>query len=161
MSDFQSCGRRVRKKLMTFFELRFCAALHFEQSLWMASGKSSAMEGKKDKQLSFVFECNELNWIEFFLSLAVHSTITECNWLMLLLRARKRFSLDSSAKRKCWFSVHLVAYTYNTPNYDNYFKLVWFRRKTLKLKMKLLSFARETKAQVAEGALGCCFFCLI
>lgn len=50
VSAFQSCGRRALKKLMTFFELRFCAGLHFEQSLWMASGKSSVTEINKTEK---------------------------------------------------------------------------------------------------------------
>lgn len=38
---FQSCGRRVRKWVITFLELRFWAALHLEQSVCIASGRNS------------------------------------------------------------------------------------------------------------------------
>lgn len=47
---FQSAGRRVLKKLITFFELRFWAALHFEQSLLIASGNSPEKSNKKKRE---------------------------------------------------------------------------------------------------------------
>lgn len=58
VSAFQSCGRLFRKNVITLREFRFCDGLHFEQSVWMASGSNSVIVSQRIHTISNEWQGN-------------------------------------------------------------------------------------------------------